>query len=199
MQYKIVISGPSGAGKGTLINLLLNNYNNFVKSVSCTTRNKRVGEKDSEDYFFVSKENFIDLINKNSFFETVIYDDNFYGILNEYLNIFDKDVLFDVVVDSGLNIKSKFPNNTILIYILPKDLEILNVQRGNRGENRLYIGLNEIENAKKYEYIIINDSPESMLEQFKKIYSVVCNNTIKSKYDFLNSFYNKEQIYRVRK
>lgn len=188
MNLNIVISGPSGAGKGTLINEILKNQN-FLKAVSCTTRNMRIGEVNKLDYDFISLKDFKDKLKKKDFFEAVEYDGNYYGILNEYLNITDKHKVFDIVVSSGINLKKKYPDNTVLIYILPENLETLNRQRGNRGINRLDIGKKELELVKNYDYLIINDTKENMLYQFEQIITVTLYNTIKNQQSFLDNFY----------
>lgn len=188
MNLNIVISGPSGAGKGTLINEILKNQN-FLKAVSCTTRDMRIGEVNKSDYDFISLKEFKDKLKKNDFFEAVEYDGNYYGILNEYLNITDKHKVFDIVVSSGINLKKKYPDNTVLIYILPVNLETLNKQRGNRGINRLDIGKKELELVKNYDYLIINDTKENMLYQFEQILTVTLYNTIKNQQSFLDNFY----------
>lgn len=188
MNLNIVISGPSGAGKGTLIREILKN-NNFLKAVSCTTRDMRSDEINKLDYNFISLKEFKEKLEKNDFFEAVEYDGNYYGILNEYLKITDKHKLFDIVVSSGINLKKKYPDNTVLIYVLPSNLDKLNKQRGNRGQNRLDIGKKELELAKRYDYLIINDTKENMLKQFEMIIQITLYNSIKNQYSFLDTFY----------
>ena len=83
----------------------------------------------------------------------------------------EKDIIFDLTVSSGLNLKRNYSDNTILIYILPKNLETLNIQRGDRGDNRLYIGMKELKEVKQYDYLIIND-------------------IMKNKRSFIDSFYD---------
>lgn len=199
MNFNIVISGPSGAGKGTLINEILKKEE-FVKSVSCTTRDIRIGEINNKDYHFISYEEFKEKASNNEFFEIVEYDKNYYGILNKNLEENNKNKIFDIVVSSGLNLKEKYPYNTILIYILPSNIDKLNSQRGDRGANRLEIGSKEIEIAKKYDYLIINDTKENMLQQFENIFEIVQNNIIKYQYSFLDKFYEKpKQLTRTKK
>ena len=189
MNFRIVISGPSGAGKTTLINEILKNEQ-FVKSISCTTRDKRDDEVDGKDYIFLSKEEFKNKYLDNCFFEVINYDYNFYGILNEYVENKEKDIIFDLTVSSGLNLKRNYSDNTILIYILPKNLETLNIQRGDRGDNRLYIGMKELKEVKQYDYLIINDTIENMVSQFNAIMNVEKNNIMKNKRSFIDSFYD---------
>lgn len=192
MKYNIVISGPSGAGKGTLIKKIMESSDEYIKSVSCTTRNPRPNEENGKDYFFVDLNQFKEKLKNDEIFEAVEYDNNFYGILNEYLKENNKNKLFDLVIDSGLNIKEKYPENTILIYILPQDLDRLNLQRGNRGIDRLKIGKEEIKKIKYYDFIIINDTPDNMLTQFNNIIKVVQQNSIISQRDFIDGFYNED-------
>ena len=140
----LVLSGPSGAGKTTIFNNLKVYSNNFTKSVSYTTRKMRDNEINGKDYYFVSKDIFLKLVKNKFFFEIAEYADNFYGIPNSNIStdVDDKDVFFDLIPSSGVNLKNHY-NNTCLVYILPPDINELNARRGDRGNNRLDYDLRE--------------------------------------------------------
>jgi len=152
----LILSGPSGAGKGTLISKLLSDYSTLKKSVSYTTRKPREGEKCGKDHVFVDINEFDRLIKCDFFFEYTFYDDNFYGIPNENTLDDENIVLFDLVASSGKKIKDKNPNSK-LVYVITPDFETLKKRRDNRGDNRSKYDANELEIAKKeYDYLIIN-------------------------------------------
>ncbi len=194
MKYNIVISGPSGAGKGTLINKILSTSDEYYKVVSCTTRKKRPEEIDGINYHFLNFDNFKQKVRNKEFFEVVEYDQNYYGILNSSFNILNKNIIFDVVVGSGLNIKTHYPENTVLIYILPESLAMLNKQRGDRGSDRLLIDMNEIEIAKKYDYLIKNNTVDNMYKQFCNIMEVIMNNSMYNNIEFIDNYYCKSNL-----
>ena len=95
-----------------------------------------------------------------------------------------------IIIKVNMYLKRNYSDNTILIYILPKNLETLNIQRGDRGDNRLYIGMKELKEVKQYDYLIINDTIENMVSQFNAIMNVEKNNIMKNKRSFIDSFYD---------
>lgn len=187
----VVISGPSGVGKGTLIEMLQKDFfdTEIEKSISYTTRAPRQAEKNGIDYHFVSKEKFEMLANNDFFFEYVEYDKNFYGIPNSNVRKNSKIEIFDLVASSGLNIKNSFPN-TILIYILPPSPNVLDKRRGNRGNNRVNIDLEQIKYVDKYDYLIINDDINTSYKQLLNIIKVSYQSSIKNNVILLDNFYN---------
>lgn len=169
----IVISGPSGVGKDTLIREYMKTNEAFL-SISATTREIRGNEKDGVDYYFLSREEFEKRIKDNDFLEYAIYNNCYYGTpkskIEEILNE-GKDVFLVIEVQGGLQIKEKI-KDSVLIFILPPSLEILEERLRNREsdsddmiENRLKIALNEIEISKKYDYTIINNDINNAVDK----------------------------------
>ena len=187
----VVISGPSGVGKGTLIERLKRDFCDIEieKSISYTTRIPRKTEKNGVDYHFVSMEEFVMLANNNFFFEFVEYDKNFYGIPNVNVHQNSKIEIFDLVASSGLNIKKSFPN-TILIYILPPSLNVLNKRRGNRGDDRVSVDLEQMKFVDEYDYLIINDDIDKSYKQLLNIIKISFQSSIKNNANLLNDFYD---------
>ena len=187
----VVISGPSGVGKGTLIERLKKDFYDIEieKSISYTTRIPRKTEKNGVDYHFVSMEEFVMLANNNFFFEFVEYDKNFYGIPNVNVHQNHNIEIFDLVASSGLNIKKSFPN-TILIYIVPPSLNVLNKRRGNRGDDRVGVDLEQMKFVDEYDYLIINDDIDKSYKQLLNIISVSFQSSIKNNVNLLNDFYD---------
>lgn len=187
----LVISGPSGSGKGTLINLLLID-SDFKKSVSYTTRTIREGEIQGKDYNFVSHEKFKNLLNDDYFFEAIEYGNNFYGIPKQNISLMynEKNIIFDVIPTTGINIK-KESSDTCLVYIIPPNYEELAKRRGNRGNERIKDDIIQLNQAKQnYDYIIINDDIKKAYEELKMIISIYQNNTIIKKLDFMDTFFD---------
>lgn len=173
----IVISGPSGVGKGTICNKLMNEVNAWY-SVSTTTREAREGEVDGVNYYFVSKEEFEEKIKNNEFLEYNIYNGNYYGTskekvlekLNQGINVFS-----EIDVNGGKNIKEIF-SDAVLIYIAPPSMEELRnrlIGRGTDSEevinNRLEIAKKEMKEAKYYDYIVVNDDLDRATNEVKDI------------------------------
>src|SRR5258708_1199095 len=123
----IVLSSPSGGGKTTIAHALLKKDKNIVRSISCTTRKPRIGEKNGKDYFFVTPSKFKSLISKRSFLEWAKVHRNFYGTPSRWVDEQlkkGKDVLFVIDVQGGKTIKRKVPGS-ILIFVKPPSLKVL--------------------------------------------------------------------------
>ena len=173
----IVISGPSGVGKGTICKELVKYFNGWF-SVSVTTREKRDGEIEGKDYFYVTKEEFEEKIKDNDFLEYATYNNNYYGTLKSKIN--EKlenniDVFTEIEVNGARNIK-KIYNDSVLIYILPPSLEELEERlRGRNTEdeqtikNRMEITKQELKEIDFYDYKVINDNLENAIEKVKRI------------------------------
>ena len=173
----IVLSGPSGVGKGTICKELIEYFKGWY-SVSVTTREKRDGEIDGKDYFFVTKEEFEQKIKDNDFLEYATYNNNYYGTLkskiNEQLDN-NVDVFTEIEVNGARNIKNIY-KDSVLIYILPPSLKELEDRlRGRNTENeetinnRMNITKEELKQIDIYDYVIINDDLEKGIEKVKNI------------------------------
>jgi len=173
----IVLSGPSGVGKGTICKDLIEHFNAWL-SISVTTRNKRDGEVDGKDYFFVTKEDFEQKIKDNDFLEYATYNNNYYGTLKSKINekLDNKiDVFAEIEVNGARNIK-KIYKDSVLIYILPPSLKELEERlRGRNTEdeetikNRMNITKEELKQIDIYDYAIVNDDLEKAKEMVKHI------------------------------
>jgi len=173
----VVISGPSGVGKGTICKELVKYFNAWY-SVSVTTREIRNGEIDGKDYFFVTKEEFEQKIKDNDFLEYATYNNNYYGTLkskiNEHLDN-NIDVFTEIEVNGAKNIK-KIYEDSVLIYILPPSLKELedrlkgrNTEDDETIRNRMNITKEELKEINIYDYAIINDDLEEAIEKVKNI------------------------------
>ena len=167
----IIISGPAGSGKSTVLKELLN-FADYKFSVSATARKPRIGEIDGIDYHFISKEEFEKKIANNELLEYVEYSGNYYGTLKEpVMHMLNKNfnVILEIEVDGALNIKEKFPE-AIMIFLTPPSYSELERRLKNRGtesdesiKRRLERGKKEISFIDKYDYFVINE-----IDMYKK-------------------------------
>lgn len=196
----IVVSGPSGAGKDTICQKLIKENSNIWMSVSMTTRKPRPLEKDGVDYFFVSSEEFENKINDNTFLEYASYNDNYYGTpkdkVEEKLNE-GKDVILVIDINGAVNIKKNIPS-ALFIFIMPPDMETLkNRLIGRKTESkdkvvqRFITAYNEVNNYKKYNYVVVNDKVEDAVNKVKSIIQ-----SEKCRVDRIEDIYlgNKEEL-----
>lgn len=173
----VVISGPSGVGKDTIVNRIINDGLG-IYSVSMTTRNMREGEVNGKDYFFLSKEEFLDNIKKDNLFEYAIYNNNYYGTPKNFVfnNINNgKNVIAIIDVQGAMKIENKY-SDALSIFIMPPNFEELERRLINRGtdsmdniKKRLEIAKKEISYSNKYDYIIINDNMEKTIDEIENI------------------------------
>lgn len=165
----VVISGFSGAGKGTTVKYLIENFGNYALSISATSRKKRPGEEDGTHYFFISKSEFEELIANDDLLEYTKYSDNYYGtpkgFVDEKLKS-GQNVLLEIEINGAMNVKSKF-DEAILIFLTAPSYEDLisrlrnrNTETDDQIKSRLKIALNEASGAYKYDYVIINENVE---------------------------------------
>lgn len=175
----VVLSGPSGSGKDTILERLLAIDKNIVKSVSATTRPSRIGEINGKDYFFISEQDFCNAISDEKLLEYTNYCGNYYGTLKnlvEDLQNNQKDVILKIEVDGAKQIKEKCPDS-LRIFILPPSMETLKDRLSNRGtetaeslEKRLNRARDEIKFSSEYDYIVVNDDVDKCAQN---IYSII--------------------------
>ena len=178
MGKLFVISGSSGVGKGTVINEFLHRHPEFRLSISCTTRGMREGEKNGVNYFFLSVDEFKNCINNNEFLEWAEFSGNFYGTKKVFVEDCLKNgenIILEIDTKGALNVKKIMPEAN-LIFIAPPSLEELEARlRGRHTETeeaiqkRLASIKSEIENSKKYDYVVINDTVENAVKKIEEI------------------------------
>ena len=186
----IVVSGPAGVGKGTIVRRMTEQEKDIVFSVSATSRLPRQGEVDGENYYFISRESFEDMINNDQLIEWVEYCNNYYGTPKElvYREIEKgKIVLLEIEVEGAINIKKKYPD-CVLCFILPPDFkELENRLRGRETETeesirrRLARAKEELQLIDKYDYLILNDSVEDAAKRFQSIVQAEKMKTMRNK------------------
>lgn len=186
----VVLSGPSGAGKGRIGGELIERMN-MRKVLSVTTREKREEDKVKNNYMFIDKKSFLELKEQGEFFETNYYDGNWYGTLTipeEELDI--HDLLFDKDVNGALAIKAAYPY-ALTFYIMPKNNKTLLERRGNRGEGRKAIAIEEVPKAKQLDFLIINDDIEEAVKEVMDIIECMrkCSMRNPKSQTFLEEFY----------
>ena len=174
----IVVSGFSGAGKGTLMKELISTYDNYALSVSMTTRKPRAGEEEGKSYFFVEKEAFEQTIAEDGLIEYACYCGNYYGTPREYVeSCLDKgqDVILEIEIQGALKVKEKFPD-ALLLFIMPPSAKELRRRLEGRGTEsdevicqRISRAAEEAEGIENYEYIIINDKLDECVKEMHSI------------------------------
>lgn len=173
-----VISGSSGVGKGTVIKGFLAKHSDFVFSVSCTTRDKREGEVDGVDYFFISKEEFTESIQNNEFIEWANFSDNYYGTKKSFIEkTFNegKDLILEIDTQGAIQIKEKMPA-AVLIFIEPPSYQDLEFRLRNRKteneesiQKRLDFVKMEMRNSEYFDYKIVNDRVDLTVQELEII------------------------------
>lgn len=174
----VVYSGFSGVGKGTVMKEMLKREETFRLSVSATTREPRPGEVDGREYYFITKEKFLKMIEKDEFLEYAQYADNYYGtpkkavedMLNEGYNVF-----LEIEVQGGLQIMEKCPD-CLSIFIVPPSLEVLEQRLRGRGteteeviDKRMKAALVEQEYTSRYDFVVENDIVEKTVDDIINI------------------------------
>ncbi len=174
----IVISGPSGAGKGTICKALLEKHKNIYISVSATTRSPRNGEVDGVNYYFLSKEVFKEKVEKNGFLEYANVHGNFYGtpkVNVEKMLEEGKDVILEIDIQGALQVKENFSEG-VFIFILPPSMGELKqriIKRGSETEESLMTrfknAYKEINYVSKYNYAVVNDTLDLAVSKVESI------------------------------
>lgn len=174
----IVLSGPSGAGKGTICAALRQQMPNLVYSVSMTTRTPRVGEEEGVSYFFRDKEEFQRLIKEDAFLEYAQVYDNFYGTPKQHVMDLlseGKSVILEIDIQGAMQVKERF-SEAVFIYIVPPSLDILSNRLRDRGtdaadviDKRLSKASSELALAHRYDYIVVNDVLPDAVEKVASI------------------------------
>ena len=174
----IVVSGPSGSGKGTVIQEFLKGNSNAWLSVSCTSRDPRPGDIPNESYFFLTREEFEEKINNDEFLEYAEYNGNYYGTPKEHIE--DKltkglDVLLEIEVQGALKVKELVPE-AICIFIMPpsmKELKNRLVGRGTETKDKILArfktAYQEINSVTSYNYVVINDEVKNAVNKISAI------------------------------
>lgn len=174
----VIISGFSGAGKGTVVKELTSRYNNYALSISATTRAPRKGEENGREYFFKTKEEFEELIKQDALYEYAQYVSNYYGTPKAYVQQqldAGKDVILEIEVQGALNVKAKNPE-ALLLFVTPpsaaelkrrligrgtETLEVINERMARAAEEALLMD--------RYDYLIINDKLEECTETIHQL------------------------------
>lgn len=179
LNFLLVVSGPSGVGKGTILNDFLINNPSVTFAVSATTRQPREGEQHGVHYYFLTKEEFEKKIKNNEFLEYNQHFNNYYGTLNSEIErnfAIGKNVLLEIDTQGLIDIKksSKFKVNSI--FIAPPSIEELRNRLQKRGEKDLEIRVSsaekEIARSKNYDLVVVNNDLETAKSDFKKAYTV---------------------------
>ena len=181
MKHKgllIVISGFSGAGKGTLMKKLIRDYEQYALSISMTTRAPREGEEHGREYFFATRDEFEEKINQGGFIEHAQYCGNYYGTPKDYVEEqleAGKDVILEIEIQGAMKVKEKFPD-AILLFVMPPSIAILHqrlVGRGTETEEvimqRLLRANEEAVGIEEYDYIIINDDLDTCVKELHEL------------------------------
>ncbi|ANU50753.1 guanylate kinase [Enterocloster clostridioformis] len=199
----VVVSGFSGAGKGTLMKELLKRYDNYALSVSVTTRQPREGEKDGEDYFFVSREYFQQMIEDGRLVEYAQYVNHYYGTPRDYVEkkmAEGKDVILEIEIQGALKVKKRFPD-ALLIFVTPPSAGELRRRLVGRGTEtievinaRLRRAAEEASGMEAYDYLLINDEIDACVEQMHQLITLQHSKTCYH-LDFLSRM--REELYHL--
>ncbi len=174
----IVVSGPSGCGKGTVIQEFLKNHKDAWLSISCTSRDPRPGDVPNESYFFISRDEFEEKIKNGEFLEYAEYNNNYYGTPKEHIEerlAKGIDVILEIEVQGALKVKELVPE-AICIFIMPpsmKELKKRLVGRGTESKEkvlgRFKTAYQEINNVTRYNYVVTNDDVENAVAKMSAI------------------------------
>ncbi len=183
----IVFSAPSGTGKSTIAKLVLERLQNIRFSVSATTRPKRSGEQEGINYYFLTKEDFEETIRQGGFVEHEFFFGNHYGtLLDKTRSVIDSgtNMLLDLDVKGALNLKRIFPDNSLLLFLKPPSIEVLQQRlKGRESEDeesmrvRLERARLELEYADRFDEVIVNDNLDKTVDAVTELISKFLSKT----------------------
>ena len=199
----VVVSGFSGAGKGTLMKELLKRYDNYALSISATTRAPREGETDGKEYFFVTKEQFEKMRDERKLIEYAQYVNNYYGTPKEYVEqkmAEGKDVILEIEIQGALKVKKRFPD-ALLLFVTPPSAEELRRRLVGRGTETLEVinarlarAAEEASGMEAYDYLLINDDLDRCVEEMHQLIQLQHRKT-SYHLDFLSKM--REDLYHL--
>lgn len=199
----VVVSGFSGAGKGTLMKELLKRYDNYALSISATTRAPREGETDGKEYFFVTKEQFEKMRDERKLIEYAQYVNNYYGTPKEYVEqkmAEGKDVIPEIEIQGALKVKKRFPD-ALLLFVTPPSAEELRRRLVGRGTETLEVinarlarAAEEASGMEAYDYLLINDDLDRCVEEMHQLIQLQHRKT-SYHLDFLSKM--REDLYHL--
>jgi guanylate kinase len=174
----VVVSGFSGAGKGTVMKRLMEKYDDYALSVSATTRKPRPGEEDGREYFFRTRDEFEKLIEEDALLEYARYVENYYGTPRSYVEEqlqAGRNVILEIEIQGAMKIKEKIPE-ALLVFVTPPTVEELERRLTGRGTetaqviaDRLARAGEEAEGMGQYDYILVNDTVEECVDHLHQI------------------------------
>ena len=174
----VVVSGFSGAGKGTVMKRLMEKYDGYALSVSATTRKPRPGEEDGREYFFRTRDEFEKLIEEDALLEYAQYVENYYGTPRSYVEEqlqAGRNVILEIEIQGAMKIKEKIPE-ALLVFVTPPTVEELERRLTGRGTetaqviaDRLARACEEAEGMVQYDYILVNDTVEECVDHLHQI------------------------------
>lgn len=174
----VVVSGFSGAGKGTVMKRLMEKYDDYALSVSATTRKPRPGEEDGREYFFRTRDEFEKLIEEDALLEYARYVENYYGTPRSYVEEqlqAGRNVILEIEIQGAMKIKEKIPE-ALLVFVTPPTVEELERRLTGRGTetaqviaDRLVRASEEAEGMGQYDYILVNDTVEECVDHLHQI------------------------------
>ena len=199
----VVVSGFSGAGKGTLMKELLKRYDNYALSISATTRAPREGETDGKEYFFVSKEQFEKMRDEQKLIEYAQYVNHYYGTPKEYVEqkmAEGKDVILEIEIQGALKVKKRFPD-ALLLFVTPPSAEELRKRLVGRGTETLEVinarlarAADEASGMEAYDYLLVNDDLDRCVEEMHNLIQLQHRKTCYH-LDFLSRM--REELYHL--
>ena len=198
-----VVSGFSGAGKGTVMKRLIQKYDDDALSISVTTRNPREGERDGIEYFFKTKEEVEAMIENDEFLEYARYVDNYYGTPRFYVEEMlakGKNVILEIEIQGAMQIKAK-NQEAVLVFVTPPSFEELRNRLVGRGtetadviESRLKRASEEAEGMPSYDYILVNDQVEDCVD---RLHQIILSERAKAQRneEFINTIQQEARIF----